>query len=202
RSVSGVQCNLNCRRDCLNGRCDPMFGYCTCPDGLYGQSCEKPCPSFTFGKNCRFPCKCAREHSEGCDEIDARSVNSDVTVLNDVTVKTEPVVTGRQVVVSVYPDGVDCNCGKYKCDPTDGKCICPVGRHGLLCEEECRAGRYGESCMNKCQCFNGASCDPKTGQCSCSPGWLGPTCQVEMLDPNNIANRGDLPEDWEWRTKR
>ncbi|EGT53407.1 hypothetical protein CAEBREN_25399 [Caenorhabditis brenneri] len=41
-----------------------------------------------------------------------------------------------------------------------------------------------------------------SGQCSCSPGWLGPTCQVEMLDPNNIANRGDLPEDWEWRTKR
>ncbi|CAS01151.1 Protein CBG26716 [Caenorhabditis briggsae] len=23
-----------------------------------------------------------------------------------------------------------------------------------------------------------------------------------MLDPNNIANRGDLPEDWEWRKKR
>ncbi|EGT53433.1 hypothetical protein CAEBREN_09437 [Caenorhabditis brenneri] len=65
----GSQCNLKCRMDCPNGRCDPIFGYCTCPDGLYGQNCEKPCPSFTFGKNCRFPCKCAREHSEGCDEI-------------------------------------------------------------------------------------------------------------------------------------
>ncbi|EGT53453.1 hypothetical protein CAEBREN_02239 [Caenorhabditis brenneri] len=128
----------------------------------------------------------------------------------------EPVVTGRQVVASVYPDGVvntvrshvpvnimDRSVKRlYKCDPTDGKCICPVGRHGPLCEEECRAGRCGESCMNKCQCFNGASCNPKTGQCSCSPEWLGPTCQVEMLDPNNIANRGDLPEDWKWRTKR
>ncbi|EGT53409.1 hypothetical protein CAEBREN_23463 [Caenorhabditis brenneri] len=62
--------------DCPNGRCDPTFGYCTCPDGIYGQNCEKPCPSFTFGKNCRFPCKCAREHSEVCDEIVSRQTGS------------------------------------------------------------------------------------------------------------------------------
>ncbi|EGT53440.1 hypothetical protein CAEBREN_08504 [Caenorhabditis brenneri] len=30
----GSQCDLKCRMDCSNGRCDPIFGYCTCPDGL------------------------------------------------------------------------------------------------------------------------------------------------------------------------
>ncbi|CAO4372647.1 unnamed protein product [Caenorhabditis nigoni] len=129
------------------------------------------------------------------------TASMDGTALNHAPVRMVLIVMVQTGGVFVLLVSKETNASR-NCDTTNGKCICPVGRHGPLCEEECRAGRYGESCMNKCQCFNGASCDPKTGQCTCSPGWLGPTCQVEMLDPNNIANRGDLPEDWEWRKKR
>ncbi|KAK6017876.1 hypothetical protein OSTOST_16594, partial [Ostertagia ostertagi] len=42
-------------------------------------------------------------------------------------------------------------------------------------------------------------CDPKDGTCLCPVGLSGPKCKQ---DPNSVAKRGDLPEDWEWRARR
>ena len=41
---------------------------------------------------------------------------------------------------------------------------------------ECPQGRYGDQCLQQCQCKNGAVCHPATGQCQCSAGWTGQSC--------------------------
>lgn len=37
----GPMCELKCRMQCPDGRCDPVYGYCTCEEGLYGENCDK-----------------------------------------------------------------------------------------------------------------------------------------------------------------
>lgn len=46
---------------------------------------------------------------------------------------------------------------------------------------ECRAGKYGKNCEERCECYNGANCEPETGKCICAPGYLGANCQHEQI---------------------
>jgi hypothetical protein len=45
-----------------------------------------------------------------------------------------------------------------------------AGFRGDFCNKECPRGYYGEGCMSKCSCENGATCAPETGQCICTKG--------------------------------
>ncbi|KAI8506247.1 hypothetical protein Bbelb_156740 [Branchiostoma belcheri] len=43
----------------------------------------------------------------------------------------------------------------------------------------CPIGRFGRICMERCQCYNGASCHSFNGACKCAPGWTGRHCTIE-----------------------
>jgi len=47
---------------------------------------------------------------------------------------------------------------------------------GRICDQPCSFGTYGEACLMKCSCKNGAECNPVTGGCKCLPGFTGPDC--------------------------
>lgn len=45
------------------------------------------------------------------------------------------------------------------------------------CVAECDVGRFGEECLQQCDCENGGRCDRRTGRCRCSAGWIGERCE-------------------------
>ncbi|XP_799949.4 uncharacterized protein LOC577267 isoform X3 [Strongylocentrotus purpuratus] len=48
-----------------------------------------------------------------------------------------------------------------------GRCYCKPGWRGLSCLMPCAVGYYGQGCLRRCKCGEGAGCDPMTGVCSC-----------------------------------
>ena len=81
--------------------------------------------------------------------------------------------------------GVNCslNCDSCtkgqvsSCDHVTGKCLCLSGYYGYHCENECPEGQYGQGCLLKCDCANGASCHHVNGTCECSEGFIGNRCE-------------------------
>ncbi|VDL80751.1 unnamed protein product [Nippostrongylus brasiliensis] len=204
---------LNCTLDCEchgNARCDPVQGCCDCPPGRYGTRCQFVCPPGFYGWYCSQSCSC--QNGASCDPGDGQCLCPPGRESIRRNVQNILLQCESSCKNSTYGPHcqLKCDCGDYPCDPRDGTCQCPVGLSGPKCQQGpnifhfsmCRQGRYGENCVHKCQCYNGATCDRKTGKCTCAPGYLGPTCQHELKDPNSVAKRGDLPEDWEWRTRR
>ncbi|CAJ0580604.1 unnamed protein product, partial [Mesorhabditis spiculigera] len=61
---------------------------------------------------------------------------------------------------------------------------CPAGRRRPpLCEMDCVAGRWGESCGQRCHCAGGLPCDVISGICvngACAPGYEGPNCNQDI----------------------
>lgn len=45
------------------------------------------------------------------------------------------------------------------------------------CVAECDVGRFGEECLQQCDCENGGRCDRQTGRCRCGAGWIGERCE-------------------------
>lgn len=48
---------------------------------------------------------------------------------------------------------------------------------GDSCESPCKNGTWGQSCQNKCNCFNNAQCRASDGLCVCRPGFFGTKCE-------------------------
>ncbi|XP_071844565.1 uncharacterized protein [Apostichopus japonicus] len=61
-------------------------------------------------------------------------------------------------------------------------CLCARGYWGEKCDRVCPNGRFGASCLQRCNCVGPwDSCDPKTGVCKsgqCKTGFDGANCQV------------------------
>ncbi|KIH44934.1 hypothetical protein ANCDUO_25031, partial [Ancylostoma duodenale] len=99
-----------------------------------------------------------------------------VNAAQDGWVKT---ATSRVNRASMERQAVDdclkrCDCADgMHCDPSDGECICPPGKRGAKCDQDCEPGRFGAGCRGICACSNGASCDGVSGACTCTPGWRG-----------------------------
>lgn len=73
-----------------------------------------------------------------------------------------------------------CDC-EYGCDPRTGHCLrCPAGHSGVLCEQGCPKGTWGEKCMNKCNCGKNGECDNVDGTCHCKSGFDGVRCDHGM----------------------
>ncbi|CAH0407200.1 unnamed protein product [Chilo suppressalis] len=68
-------------------------------------------------------------------------------------------------------------CPGYKMKDVSCVPICPNGKTGSGCSEDCQPNRWGPNCVNECRhCFNG-ECSPTTGQCICQEGWQGESCE-------------------------
>ena len=58
-----------------------------------------------------------------------------------------------------------------------GNAFAPLGYHGANCSQQCRPGRYGLNCLDRCQqnviMGQGAALWPTSGHCECSDAWGG-----------------------------
>lgn len=58
------------------------------------------------------------------------------------------------------------------------RCQCLPGFTGLSCGQPCPLGRFGQDCVQVCDCNDGGGCDRVSGECTCAPGWRGPQCKL------------------------
>lgn len=82
---------------------------------------------------------------------------------------------------------MECVATSGSCDPVNGVCVCPPGRTGVNCDEDCPAGMYGRDCLQSCDCQNAALCHSVTGECQCQPGFIGNRCE-EPCPPHLYGN--------------
>ncbi|XP_068229905.1 uncharacterized protein [Palaemon carinicauda] len=69
------------------------------------------------------------------------------------------------------------------CDAKTGKCVCPPGLKGELCEEACQGDQILDSCTRKLEVTSYIQiCLPSPYGCSCAPGKKGYLCD-EDCDP-------------------
>lgn len=65
----------------------------------------------------------------------------------------------------------------HGCNSRTGECLqCPAGRSGILCKESCPIEKWGEKCMNHCDCAESAECNSIDGSCQCYNGFTGVRC--------------------------
>ncbi|KAI8506244.1 hypothetical protein Bbelb_156710 [Branchiostoma belcheri] len=58
----------------------------------------------------------------------------------------------------------------------------------------CPIGRFGRICMERCQCYNGASCHSFNGACKCAPGWIGRHCTIENPEVRISPSSSELTD--------
>ncbi|CAH1258800.1 FLT3 [Branchiostoma lanceolatum] len=58
----------------------------------------------------------------------------------------------------------------------------------------CPIGRFGRFCMERCQCYNGASCHSFNGACKCTPGWRGRNCTIENPEVRISPSSSELTD--------
>ncbi|XP_064605945.1 scavenger receptor class F member 2-like [Liolophura sinensis] len=71
--------------------------------------------------------------------------------------------------------GEECD---YECETSSNCSHCDSSQ--LRCEE-CRNGKWGEHCSQKCFCLGGAQCAKTDGRCpdnKCAAGYKGPSCNI------------------------
>ncbi|XP_076468976.1 uncharacterized protein LOC143299576 [Babylonia areolata] len=166
---------IPCSVNCVSQNCDKETGRCDdCVDGRYGDMCDKNCST----ANCR---RCDQDTGTGCTEC---TLNSNL----------EPPDCTECLDDSYKPQGntfcSTCTCHpETVCDKTSGHCpLCPPGRRGDRCHQDCEAGRYGQNCTEHCgHCVNPQTtgyCDVTNGHCQsgCEDGWQPPLCNEECED--------------------
>ena len=42
----------------------------------------------------------------------------------------------------------------------------------------CPRGKYGQHCSQDCRCAKGSKCNPENGQCICEAGKMGTRCEL------------------------
>ncbi|KAL4710782.1 hypothetical protein ACJJTC_009331 [Scirpophaga incertulas] len=70
-------------------------------------------------------------------------------------------------------------CPGYKMKDVSCVPICPNGKTGRGCSEDCQPNRWGPNCVHECKdCSDHGVCSPITGECICQEGWQGESCEV------------------------
>ena len=76
----------------------------------------------------------------------------------------------------------NCMCqNEALCHHVNGNCSCLPGWEGLLCENPCADGFYGDGCAGSCQCENGARCDKATGMVFCIKTIIIVSCSCQVF---------------------
>ncbi|XP_076468722.1 uncharacterized protein LOC143299422 [Babylonia areolata] len=168
-----IPCSINC----VSQYCDKETGRCDdCVDGRYGDMCDKNCST----ANCR---QCDRDTGTGCTEctLNSNLEPPDCTECLDDSYKPQGNTFCSTCTWTCHPETV--------CDKTSGHCpLCPPGRRGDRCDQDCEAGRYGQNCTEHCgHCVNPQTtgyCDVTNGHCQsgCEDGWQPPLCNEECED--------------------
>ncbi|XP_068083664.1 uncharacterized protein [Anabrus simplex] len=116
-------------------------------------------------------------------ELSVCDWNEDVMVLKQeamLTVINSGVDVFENDTKHVFNDGVSVSCMNGGVLTANGKCACPPGFMGPVCEQGCGPNRYGTDCSGRCsaskeECRGMVLCRPNTG-CDCAPGYRGYFC--------------------------
>ncbi|OXB82515.1 UNVERIFIED_CONTAM: hypothetical protein H355_000773 [Colinus virginianus] len=198
-------CSHRCEHTAVGPRCSCHDGYELSSDGKActdldecetGESC---CSQFCINYVGSYECTCrAGFHPSadgcGCDDVDEcrlENGNCDHVCINSLgsyecACKEGYQLGANQRSCNVCLDntfGNDCSLSCEdcmnggRCNSENSGCVCSPGWTGIICNETCSQGTYGDGCAGICMCQNGGSCDPITGLCHCPPGVQGPFCE-------------------------
>ncbi|XP_076063535.1 uncharacterized protein LOC143038370 isoform X2 [Oratosquilla oratoria] len=166
----GMGCVHDC--PCLHeGKCDPLYGNCSCHAGWIGPYCEEKCQEGYYGVDCNDRCRC--QNGGTCDHVSG-ACKCPPGWMGPLCEKSCPEGTHGDAC----SNKCQCQNGGH-CEPVSGKCKCPSGWTGDVCANPCPQGRWGQNCSEICDCYNSATCDHVTGRCICPAGYVGNKCQEE-----------------------
>lgn len=156
------------------------------------------CPPLWYGPNCGWQCNCT--HGAVCNPKDGTCIcppgfygascseskqcfyhNCEKSVFYNCYVLECP--EGRFGVQCM--EMCECQNGA-RCNPSDGKCVCPGGFYGEDCGQLCPSGFFGENCDKPCDCAEGSTCDPIDGECICPLGFRGHSCEESKYHLNSV----------------
>ncbi|XP_063823931.1 uncharacterized protein LOC135073715 isoform X3 [Ostrinia nubilalis] len=85
-------------------------------------------------------------------------------------------------------------CPGYKMKEVSCVPICPNGKTGPGCSEDCQPNRWGPNCVNECKdCSDHGVCSPINGECVCQQGWQEPEhITAVMTDKGTERSSVDL----------
>ncbi|KAL0832492.1 hypothetical protein ABMA28_000713 [Loxostege sticticalis] len=84
-------------------------------------------------------------------------------------------------------------CPGYKMKEVSCVPICPNGKTGPGCSEDCQPNRWGPNCVNECKdCSDHGACSPTTGECVCQHGWQGESCEIISTTTTSTTPAEDL----------
>ncbi|XP_042278657.1 N-acetylglucosamine-1-phosphodiester alpha-N-acetylglucosaminidase-like isoform X4 [Thunnus maccoyii] len=167
RRVSTILCvhRRRCQPENCSGNGDCVDGRCRCQEGWQGAACDslvcQPPACGPHGVCTANGCVCAAGwRGKNCSQ------GSLITC--DQPLHHFPPFSSAGCFPGYYGDGCRHTCVCFNgasCNRVDGRCVCPPGFYGNLCEKACPPGFYGVSCAERCQCDDQCPCDPHTGSC-------------------------------------
>ncbi|XP_028166895.1 mucin-17-like isoform X2 [Ostrinia furnacalis] len=84
-------------------------------------------------------------------------------------------------------------CPGYKMKEVSCVPICPNGKTGPGCSEDCQPNRWGPNCVNECKdCSEHGVCSPINGECVCQQGWQGESCENLLTTTTSTTPAEDL----------
>ncbi|XP_063823930.1 mucin-2 isoform X2 [Ostrinia nubilalis] len=84
-------------------------------------------------------------------------------------------------------------CPGYKMKEVSCVPICPNGKTGPGCSEDCQPNRWGPNCVNECKdCSDHGVCSPINGECVCQQGWQGESCENLLTTTTSTTPAEDL----------
>ncbi|XP_063889709.1 multiple epidermal growth factor-like domains protein 6 [Scylla paramamosain] len=195
---TGPICELECPSGFYGPSCNeasPAYrsGVCECKAGYVGIDCSKERPEGKWGAGCLHECQCANGAT-----VSGWSLWTGVyegVYVRPATLRPKHrrvSLSGREQGTKLQskalrvrqrapPAGMVSTVVEYVGASTvpPGRCQCLPGFTGLSCGQPCPLGRFGQDCVQVCDCNDGGGCDKVTEECTCAPGWRESQCKLK-----------------------
>ncbi|GIY13576.1 multiple epidermal growth factor-like domains protein 10 [Caerostris extrusa] len=151
----------------------------SCPEDLYGDSCDQECPPCYNGGICHDKwgvCVCPAGFTGANCQIACGGNHFGAECNKFCSPPQNNSNTDELCALHLF------------CKPDPYGCSCAPGFKGSKCMEHCEPGWYGADCKQPCHCAYGSSnCNRITGACEggCARGWRGTSCMIEDPDANS-----------------